>query len=99
MSERYELHLDKNSAVPLYEQLRRRLLDAITGGQFPEGAKLPTEEELCQALGRSRPVVRRAYNALLGEGGGERQRGRATIGRVPGRGGSVVEGQRASERT
>ena len=42
MSERYELHLDKNSAVPLYEQLRRGLLDAITGGQFREGDKLPT---------------------------------------------------------
>ena len=83
MSERYELHLDKNSAVPLYEQLRRGLLDAITGGQFPEGAKLPTEEELCQALGISRPVVRQAYNALIEEGVVERMRGRGTFVRVP----------------
>ena len=55
------LFLDKGSAVPLYEQLRQGLLDAISKGQIPVGGKLPTEEELCAALGISRPVARQAY--------------------------------------
>lgn len=83
MKELHELHLDKNSAIPLYEQLRRGLMKAITGGRFPAGAKLPTEEELCQALGISRPVARQAYNALIEEGVVERMRGRGTFVRVP----------------
>lgn len=39
------LYLDKTSPMPLYEQLRQALLEAITNGKIPEGAKLPTEEE------------------------------------------------------
>ncbi len=50
--------MDKSSAVPLYEQLRQGLLNAISEGQIPQGSKLPTEEELCVALGISRPVAR-----------------------------------------
>ena len=50
------LYLDKSSPMPLYEQLRRALLEAITNGKIPEGSKLPTEEELCDQLGISRPV-------------------------------------------
>ena len=41
------IQLDKTSAVPLYEQLRKALLEAITSGKLSAGTKLPTEEELC----------------------------------------------------
>ena len=40
------IQLDKTSAVPLYEQLRKALLEAITSGKLSAGTKLPTEEEL-----------------------------------------------------
>ena len=37
------IQLDKTSAVPLYEQLRKALLEAITSGKLSAGTKLPTE--------------------------------------------------------
>ena len=62
------IQLDKTSAVPLYEQLRKALLEAITSGKLSAGTKLPTEEELCAQFGISRPVARQAYNMLIEEG-------------------------------
>ena len=73
------IFLDKTSAVPLYEQLRCKLLTAITSGNMPVGTKLPTEEELCAALAISRPVARQAYNCLIEEGFIERMRGKGTF--------------------
>lgn len=77
------IQLDKISAVPLYEQLRKALLEAITSGKLPAGTKLPTEEELCAQFGISRPVARQAYNMLIEEGFVERMRGRGTFVRSP----------------
>lgn len=76
------LYLDKSSPMPLYEQLRRALLEAITNGKIPEGSKLPTEEELCDQLGISRPVARQAYSELIAEGYVERMRGKGTFVRL-----------------
>ena len=76
------IQLDKTSAVPLYEQLRKALLEAITSGKLPAGTKLPTEEELCAQFGISRPVARQAYNMLIEEGFVERMRGRGTFVRM-----------------
>ena len=70
------IQLDKTSAVPLYEQLRKALLEAITSGKLSAGTKLPTEEELCAQFGISRPVARQAYNMLIEECFVERMRGR-----------------------
>lgn len=69
------IQLDKTSAVPLYEQLRKALLEAITSGKLSAGTKLPTEEELCAQFGISRPVARQAYNMLIEEGFVERMAG------------------------
>ena len=76
------IQLDKTSAVPLYEQLRKALLEAITSGKLSAGTKLPTEEELCAQFGISRPVARQAYNMLIEDGFVERMRGRGTACRV-----------------
>lgn len=83
MIEQIEAQIDKTSPVPLYEQLRQALLDAITSGRIPVGAKLPTEEELCARFSISRPVARQAYSALISEGYVERRRGRGTFVRMP----------------
>ena len=77
------IQLDKTSAVPLYEQLRKALLESITSGKLSAGTKLPTEEELCAQFGISRPVARQAYNMLIEEGFVERMRGRGTFVRSP----------------
>lgn len=87
------LYLDKTSPMPLYEQLRQALLEAITNGKIPEGAKLPTEEELCERLGISRPVARQAYSALITEGYVERMRGRGTFVSHPDTRGRFIDTQ------
>lgn len=83
MEEQIHAFLDKNSPVPLYEQLRQALLEAITSGEIPVGARLPTEEALCAQFGISRPVARQAYSSLITEGYVERMRGRGTFVRSP----------------
>ena len=83
MIELNRIQLDKTSAVPLYEQLRKALLEAITSGKLSAGTKLPTEEELCAQFGISRPVARQAYNMLIEEGFVERMQGRGTFVRSP----------------
>lgn len=52
----------------LTRELVERLSAEITGGKLAPGSKLPTEPELCAALGVSRTVVREAVAALRAEG-------------------------------
>lgn len=93
MTEFSGLYLDKTSPMPLYEQLRQALLEAITNGRIPEGTKLPTEEELCEQLGISRPVARQAYSALIAEGYVERMRGKGTFVRLSENRGLFIDAQ------
>ncbi len=78
-----ELRIDKSSPVPLYEQLRQGLMDAIISGRLSPGSKMPTEEELCETFGISRPVVRQAYVQLIANGYVIRSRGRGTFVKIP----------------
>ena len=73
------IKINKYSSIPLHEQLKNCMRDAIQRGILPPGEKLPTEEELCRHLGISRPVVRQAYSALEKEGILERKRGRGSF--------------------
>jgi DNA-binding FadR family transcriptional regulator len=52
----------------LYRQVADRLRQSIDGGDFPVGSRLPTERELAEKLGVSRPTVREALIALEVEG-------------------------------
>jgi DNA-binding FadR family transcriptional regulator len=52
----------------LYRQIADQLRQHIQGGEFPVGSKLPTERDLAQKLGVSRPSVREALIALEVEG-------------------------------
>lgn len=61
------LKLDKQSAIPLHQQLANEIKMAIRANFFPPGYKLPTEEELCLHFNISRPVVRQAYKQLIEE--------------------------------
>lgn len=64
--------------MPLYYQLKEHIKDAILRGQYKPNDKLPTEEELCQQLSISRPVVRQAYDELIKEGLIGRKKGSGT---------------------
>ncbi|MEW9807653.1 FadR/GntR family transcriptional regulator [Mesorhizobium marinum] len=52
----------------LYRQVADQLRQLIDNGEYPVGARLPTERELAQQFGLSRPTVREALIALEVEG-------------------------------
>jgi DNA-binding GntR family transcriptional regulator len=54
--------------VPRYQQIARELKAAIVGGQYPVGARLPTEAELCDSFGISRFTAREAVRLLATAG-------------------------------
>lgn len=52
----------------LADVLYGQILEQITSGQFDEGAKLPSEADICEAFQVSRPVVREALMRLRADG-------------------------------
>lgn len=63
-----EIQLNKNSATPLYKQLRNAVRDQILSGQLADGFKLPSERQLVTRLGVHRNTVKKAYELLIHEG-------------------------------
>lgn len=70
---------DPEALIPLYEQVRRRILAEIDSGRLSEGSFLPPEPELCAVHGVSRITLRRAIGDLCAEGRLIRQQGRGTL--------------------
>jgi len=60
--------LSKTSAVPLYEQIRSQLHDAIYSGDVGVGSRLPSLRQLAAELRVSILTVTRAYNDLVAAG-------------------------------
>lgn len=73
------IEINKLSDIPLYLQLKDSIKNAILEGQFKENDKLPTEEMICSFYNISRPVVRKAYQALIDEGLVVRRQGSGTF--------------------
>jgi GntR family transcriptional regulator len=74
-----EAPLNRGSAVPLYEQIRRRILRSIEDGRVAPGEPLPPEPDLATRYGVSRAVVRQALGELEKAGRLYRVRGRGTF--------------------
>lgn len=70
--------MDRNSPVPLYSQLSRKLESAIERGRLAPGSLLGNEVVLARRLGLSRPTVRQALQALVDKGLLVRRRGVGT---------------------
>ena len=75
--------LDESSSVPLYCQLKHRILQLIATGTLGAGEALPTEQALCETFGLSRATVRRCYRDLVDEGYATRRRGRGSFVSLP----------------
>lgn len=60
-------------------QVAERLLGDIVAGKYPPGARLPTEPELCEAMGVSRATVREAMKSLQQRGVTSIEQGRGTF--------------------
>lgn len=62
------LHLDTQTATPLYRQLAVQLAERIDAGQWRAGEALPSERTLAQMLGISRVTARKALAMLVEQG-------------------------------
>jgi DNA-binding GntR family transcriptional regulator len=69
----------KSERKTLTEIAQHELRQAITGGTFRPGSRLPTESELCEMLGVSRTVVREALRVLEEDGLVARRQGVGTF--------------------
>ncbi len=76
------MKLDKSSPVPLYHQLKEKLIQLIES-KYEPNSLLPTESEFERMFGVSRMTVRLAMNALVEEGLVVRQQGRGTFVQSP----------------
>lgn len=70
--------VDRSSPVPLYYQVAQALREAIEAGRLPPGLRLDNEIQLADALGLSRPTMRRAMEYLVEQGLIIRRRGVGT---------------------
>lgn len=59
----------------LYEILRKHILDGV----YREGDLLPSENELCQLYGMTRPTVRQSLSTLANEGYIRKHQGKGSI--------------------
>lgn len=73
----------KRRRTAAYAHLADDLRRALRTGEFPPGAKLPTENELAEQRGLSRQTVRRAMQDLVSEGLIYRVAGRGTFPMSP----------------
>ncbi|WP_432201775.1 GntR family transcriptional regulator [Erythrobacter sp. W53] len=67
------------STLPQYQRIADELRSAITSGQYPKGARLPTEHSLADAFGVCRMTVREGLKELQAEGMIVRKQGAGTI--------------------
>lgn len=62
------LHLDRDSCVPVYQQIARRIEEMILSQRLAAGFKLPAERRLAEELGVHRNTVIKAYDTLIKSG-------------------------------
>ena len=71
--------IDRRAAVPMYHQLKHRIIDDISRLGMRPGDLLPGEHRLCEQFGVSRTVVRQALLQLEHQGIIERVKGKGTF--------------------
>lgn len=71
--------LDRRSPMPMYHQLKHRIIEDIARLGLHPGDVLPGEYKLCEQFGVSRTVVRQALSQLEHQGVIERVKGKGTF--------------------
>jgi DNA-binding GntR family transcriptional regulator len=69
----------RTGKIPHYRKLYEVLRKHITEGIYSEGDLLPSENELCQVFGLTRPTIRQALGKLAGEGYIIKHQGKGSI--------------------
>src|SRR5512135_2708094 len=60
--------IDRQSAIPLYQQIKTYLRQGILSGSLAADTRLPASRQLAQSLGVNRITVENAYAELEAEG-------------------------------
>jgi GntR family transcriptional regulator len=62
------LSIEPDGPVPIYQQIRDRIIEAIAGGAQPAGSGLPSVRQLAVDLGINFHTVSKSYDLLRQEG-------------------------------
>jgi GntR family transcriptional regulator len=62
------LSIEPDGPIPIYQQIRDRIVEAIAGGQQPAGSGLPSIRQLAVDLGVNFHTVNKSYDLLRQEG-------------------------------
>ncbi len=65
--------------IPLYQQVKRTILEWIESGRLSPGERVPSEKSLADEMGVSRITTKQALNQLAQEGWVHRAQGRGTF--------------------
>jgi len=71
--------INKNSPIPLYYQLKKKIEDIIKSGKLKPGDAIPTEAEFMEKYAVSRTTVRNAILQMVNEGYLRRVAGKGTF--------------------
>jgi len=74
-----DIRIDKNSRVPIYDQIKEQIKGLIHAGQIKTGDQLPTIRELSVELSVNFNTVALAYRDLANESVIITERGRGTF--------------------
>lgn len=74
-----QITIDSDSGIPLWLQLRNRLIYLIASGRFEAGDKLPTVRELAVDLGVNYNTVSKVYQDIERDGYIVSKRGKGTF--------------------
>jgi GntR family transcriptional regulator len=74
-----DIRIDKNSRVPIYDQIKEQIKGLIHAGQIKTGDQLPTIRELSVGLSVNFNTVALAYRDLVNEGVIITERGKGTF--------------------
>lgn len=74
-----ELHVRVRAMAHLYEQLRARLIEGISSGEWRAGEPIPTESALANTFGVAIGTVRKAVDSLVAEQALVRRQGKGTF--------------------
>ena len=92
-----DIHIDADSAIPPFEQVRLRVAELAATGALAAGAKLPPVRTLATELGLAANTVARAYRELE-QAGLVETRGRAGTVITARAARTPVAAQRAAQR-
>ena len=71
--------IDKNSAIPIYVQLKNILKNSIMNGEFGDNGMIPSETQLAEKYDITRTTVRRSLSELAGENLIRKEHGKGTF--------------------